>query len=241
MTAVVQIDTTDITVTPFFKVVELENIPKSEAAGRKVMEMKEVVEVRIGGNRNFSPVFPSQAMSHRDGNREVTYAERWSEQYRAFKEGDAQEASGTPLEMLRDHGITPEQLSMCRALRIYSIEALNQLEGPMLKSLGMHQNMLKEAARAFLADRVSASGALAEVERLKAEIAALKAAGAAVVPPVDSTPAQIIAAEAAADASIEDMSDDELKAKIKELSGTAPRGTPSRATLINVLQGLQAA
>lgn len=241
MPNVVQIDTTDIAVTPFFKHMEIENIPKSQTAGRKVMEMKEVVEVRIGGNRNFSPVFPALAFSHREGDHFVTYAERWGEQYRAFKEGDPQEAQGTPLDMLRDHGITPEQLSLCKALRIYSIEALNVLEGQQLKNLGMHQNMLKDAARAFLADRVNGTSALAEIARLTAEIEALKAAGASQVPELDSTPQSIAEAEQAADETYPALSDSDLKDKIAQLAGTRPKGNPSRATLVHALQELEAA
>lgn len=241
MTSVVQIDTTNIAVTPFFKHMEIENIPKSESAGRKVMEMKEVVEVRIGGNRNFSPVFPAAAFSHREGDRFITYAERWADQYRAFKEGNPQEAQGTPLEMLRDHGITPEQLSLCRALRIYSVEALNSLEGPSLKSLGMHQNMLKDAARSFLADRSKGVDAFAEIERLKAQIAVLQAGGASVVPEQDSTPESIAQAEQAADDAYAALSDGDLKDKIAELTGARPKGSPSRATLVHALAELEAA
>ena len=56
MTKVVEIDPRDISVTPFFKVISIENVPKSEQAGHAVMETKEVVEVL------FSPQMASTSV-----------------------------------------------------------------------------------------------------------------------------------------------------------------------------------
>jgi hypothetical protein len=232
------IDDRDITITPVFKMIEVENVPKSETAGHAVMETKEVVEVRFAGSKNYSPIFPTDAMWQRQGNQTISYAERWPDQYRAFKEGNPQEANGTPLEMLRTYDVTPEQLSLCRALRIYSIEALDKLEGHGVKSLGMHANRLREAAKAFLADRDQGKTAMAEVDALRAELVALRAS---MVPAQDSTPATIDAAQAAADASFAGKTDDDLKGMIADIAGSRPRGNPSRATLIASLLELQAA
>lgn len=239
MTKIVEIDPREITITPVFKYIEIENIPKSETAGHAVMETKEVVEVRFAGSKNYSPIFPTDAFWKREGNRVFTYAERWPDQYRAFKEGNPQEADGTPLEMLRVHGVTPEQISLCRALRIYSIEALHHLEGQQAKALGMHQNKLKQAVAEFMAERLNSTDALKQIEALKAEIEALKAANP--LPVVDSTPDDIEQAEQAADASFEDMSDDQIKDEIAKITGSKPRGNPSRATLVASLEELLAA
>ena len=239
MTKIVEIDPREITITPVFKYIEIENIPKSETAGHAVMETKEIVEVRFAGSKNYSPIFPTDAFWKREGNRVFTYAERWPDQYRAFKEGNPQEADGTPLEMLRVHGVTPEQISLCRALRIYSIEALHHLEGQQAKALGMHQNKLKQAVAEFMAERLNSTDALKQIEALKAEIEALKAANP--LPVVDSTPDDIEQAEQAADASFEDMSDDQIKDEIAKITGSKPRGNPSRATLVASLEELLAA
>ena len=239
MTKIVEIDPREITIIPVFKYIEIENIPKSETAGHAVMETKEVVEVRFAGSKNYSPIFPTDAFWKREGNRVFTYAERWPDQYRAFKEGNPQEADGTPLEMLRVHGVTPEQISLCRALRIYSIEALHHLEGQQAKALGMHQNKLKQAVAEFMAERLNSTDALKQIEALKAEIEALKAANP--LPVVDSTPDDIEQAEQAADASFEDMSDDQIKDEIAKITGSKPRGNPSRATLVASLEELLAA
>lgn len=232
------IDMQEITVTPVFKMLEVENIPKSETAGYAVMEMKEVVEVRFAGSKNYAPIFPADAMWKREGNQTITYAERWPEQYLAFKQGNPQEAQGTPLQMLR--GVTPEQLSLCRALKIYSIEALDHLEGPNLKTLGMHANQLKAAARQFLADRNQGADAINEVEALRAELAAFKAAMQ--VPAVAPSPAEIDAIEKAADDAYAALSDGQIKDEIAKLNdGKRPQGNPSRATLVGMLDGLLAA
>lgn len=241
MANVVEIDPREITVTPVFKILEVENVPQSEQAGRLVKTTREMVEVRFAGSRNYSPIFPVGAMWKREGNNIITYAERWPEQYRAFKEGNPQEANGTPLEMLRPYGVTPEQLSLCRALKIYSIEALHHLEGQPLKSLGMNANKLKEAAAAFMADRLSGQNALSEIDALRAEIAALKAERSTVPPMQEATPDEIENAITRADESYEGFSDDDLKEMISEQAGSRPRGQPSRATLIRTLEELKAA
>lgn len=234
MTQVAVIDMTDVTVTPVFKIIEVENIPASEQAGRKVMETREVVEVRFAGSKNYVPVFPADGFWQREGNQVITYAERWPEQYRAFKEGNPQEAGGTPLEMLRDYGVTPEAVSLCRALRIYSIEALHALEGSGLKALGMNANALKDAARKFMAERFSATDALSEIEELKRRIAELTAG---VVPAEVATEAEVDAALAAADAAFVGT-DDELKDAIAKLAGARPRGNPNRHTLEQIYSEL---
>lgn len=245
MTRMAIIDDREITVTPVFKVIEIENVPKSEKAGFPVMEVKEMVEVRFAGSKNYSPVFPAHAMWQRDpknGNRVITYAERWADQYRAFKEGNPQEAMGTPLEMLRQYGVTPEQLSLCRAVKVYSIEALDKMQSPeAVKSLGMHANKLREAARAFLSSQNSNAAALDEIAALRAEIAALKAAGASTPPAEEATPAEIAEAEQAANESYAALSDDDLKERIKTLTGSRPAGNPKRDTLERMVAELEAA
>lgn len=240
MTGVVEIDPREITITPIFKYIEVENIPKSEKAGHAVLETKEVVEVRFAGSKNYAPVFPVDDMWKREGNRVVTYAERWPEQYRAFKEGNAQEANGTPLEMLKPYGIPPELVSLCRALRIYSIEALHHLEGQPVKSLGMNANRLKDAARQFMADKLKGQDALGEIEALRARIAELEQRST-VPPDTEPAPDEVERLVQQADEEFAGWSDDDLKAKIAELAGSRPRGNPSRQTLMASLRELQAA
>ena len=240
MTRLVEIDPREITITPVFKIIEVENVPKSEKAGHAVREMKEVVEVRFAGNKQYSPVFPTDAFWKRDGNQTITYAERWPEQYQQFKAGNQQEANGTPLEMLRPHGVTPEQLSLCRALKIYSIEALYHLEGQAVKSLGMSGNTLKAAARAFMADRMKGESQIGEIEELKRQIAELQARST-VPPAADPSPEEIEEAVKVADDAYAALSDSEIKDRIEGKAGARPRGNPSRETLVRTLQELEQA
>lgn len=238
MSLSVPIDTTDLAVTPLFKYFTRENVNASEREGHAVMETFVGVEVRIGGSKLYSPVFPADAQWVRDGHRIVTYAERWPDQYRAFMEGNQQMAAGTPLENLSSQGITPSQLSLCRALKIYSIEGLASLEGQNLRSLGMHQNALKQMALDYLASRKSGA-TVAEVDALKAELAALKAMIA--IPEKEATPKEIDEALRKADLDFEAMADDDLKEWIAQKSGAGkPRGNPSHETLVSMAKELAA-
>jgi hypothetical protein len=231
----VPIDTREITITPVFKHVNVEDIPASERAGHAVMKSVEAVEVRFAGSNLYSPTFPVNAMWRREGHRVLTYAERWAEQYRAFKQGEDQHATGTPLEMLKPYGITPSQLSLCRVWKIYSIEALHHLEGSALKNLQMNGNDLKRMAAAYMSERANGSATMGEIERLRAEIAAMKAA----IPAADPTPAEMQAVTARADIEFEAMSSDELKDHIAAKTGEGrPRGNPSHDTLVGMAREL---
>lgn len=233
----VPIDTREITVTPVFKHITVEDVPASEREQRPVMKTIEAVEVRFAGSKLYSPVFPVHSMWKRDGHKTITYAERWAEQYRAFLAGDEQRAAGTPLEMLKPYGITESQLSLCRALKVYSIEALHHLEGQNLKNLQMNGNPLKEMARRYMADRASGAASAGEIDALKAEIERLKAA----IPTVEAKPEEVEAAVRAADDEYSALSDDQLKERIAAKVGHKPRGNPSRNTLVQSLRELEGA
>jgi hypothetical protein len=227
MVELAQIDMTDVSVTPVFKYIELENVPQSDIKGCEVRRSLEVVEIHTAGSRNSIPVFPVDAQWRRDGNRVITYAERWPEQYRAFKEGGPQEALGTPLEMLREHGIKPEHISLCRAHRIYSIEALHNLSHDGIKALGIHANTLRGAATQFMAGRDGFARVQAENEELRARLARLEGM---VTPPVAEPPSHD-----PAPSDITTMGDGEIKDEIERLAGARPRGNPGRDTLERLL------
>lgn len=238
MVDVVAIDTREITITPLFRYESIEDINASERAGHLVKKMIQVVEVRFAGSKNYSPVFPVDAVWKRENGKAVTFAERWAEQYRAFLAGASQEAQGTPLEMLRSYGMSEANLSLCRAVRVYSIEALFHLEGDNLKSLGMVGNTLKEMARSYMADRSRSNANLDEVEKLKAELAALKAS----IPVKEPSSAEIDDLVKASDDEYAALTNDQLKERIASLNdGKRPLGNPSRATLVDALKELEGA
>lgn len=226
------------TITAFFKHGSFLNVAQSETAGKPVYDLKEVVELRFAGDRNYSPVLPADSMWRRVGDRVVTYAERFADQYRAFLLGDDQKAGGTALEMLVDYGITPAQLSICRALKIYSIEALHAIDGPQIKALGMSANQLKAMARRWVEDHANRSieSTNTEMDKLKAELERLKA----LIPAQETAPEEIDALLSAADKEFEAMTEAELKAFIKDKTGAAPRGNPSHSWLVNAAKELAA-
>ena len=69
----VPIDTRDISVTPVFQHISVEDVPASEREKRLVMKHIEAVEVRFAGSKNYSPVFPVDAMWKREGLNVITY------------------------------------------------------------------------------------------------------------------------------------------------------------------------
>lgn len=231
------IDMHELSVTPVFKYITVEDVPASEREGRLVMKTIEAVEVRLAGSKNYSPVFPVDAQWRREGNKVITYAERWADQYRAFLAGRDQRAMGTPLEMLKTYGISDAQLSLCRAWKIYTIEALYGLEGQSLKNLGMAANALKEMATAYMRSLGDSSATQDELERLRREVADLRA----VLPPQEPTEQDREAAVKKSDDEFASMDKDALKAFIAAKAGALPRGNPSRDTLVQMARELQGA
>lgn len=229
MAEVAVIDARDITVTPIFRHMEIENIPKSEEQGRLVKETHEVVQVRFAGSNNYSPIFPATAFYKREGNNVITYAERWADQYRQFKEGNPQEARGTPLEMLVPYGITPNEQSLCRTMKIYSVEALDQLEGTNLKNIGMNGNKLKEMARKYLSDRSSNKTLMDENAELKARLAALEGKAIA-IPLLDPSEVE--------DLDFDAMSEDQLRSYIEAKTGNKCDGRWAKDRLVNMAKGM---
>ncbi len=226
------------TMTPYFRYENVFNEVQSHIAGRPIHEMKEVVEVRFAANPNYKPVFGVDEMYRMDDNgRIITWAERFKAQYEAFLSGSAQEAEGTPLEELLPYGISQAQLSICRAMSIYSIEALAHIEGHARKRMGLHGNDLIPMAQRYLENRKDGSQAQREIAELKRQLEALQGA--------NSEPAEVSTALPEAAPTPEDayaaLTDDQVKEKIAEATGSRPRGNPSRSTLITMLETAQAA
>lgn len=224
-------ETGQFLITPYFQHLSVYDRAKSQDQGKAVYELMEVVQLRLAGDRNYSPVFPADAMSYRDeDNRVVTYAERWSKQYRAFMSGDDQKAGGTALEMLVDFGVTPAQISICRALNVHSIEALNELPQEKVKNLGLNGNALKSMAKRWADSQRNRDAD--DIASLKARLAALEAKQ--VLPPEPAGPDVVDALVAAADDEFTVMTDREIRDHIKAKTGHGVVGQPSRATLVSM-------
>lgn len=225
------------TITPFFSHMSVLSVPDSETKGEPVYDLKEMVQLRFAGDRNYSPVFETSEMWRNVNGRVITYAECFAEQYRAFVMGENQVAGGTALEMLKPYGMTPAQISMCNALKVYSIEAILEMRNP--NALGMSTNAIMAMAKRWQADHAQKmqDQTLGSIEAMQAEIERLKA----LIPERESSPEEIDALIEQADRDFEAMSDDDLKSFIKDKTGQAPKGPQPRAALISMARDLEAA
>lgn len=206
-------------VVPFFKSVAIQDMNASKTEGRPIYRDMEVVEIRIAGDRNFSPVVPAKSMWKRLNGETITYADRWPEQYARFKANEEQVATGTPLSELPF--LTEAKRQELRALKVYTAEALSSLDGKNLAALGIHGREMKAQAEAYLERATGSASSVAlaaEVAALKAEIAAMRSES-------------------------QGPSDDEkelLKTEIAGLTGARPRGNPSVETLRESLAEIKA-
>lgn len=243
----------NILVTPFFKVIAVQDMIATKKAGRPIFNDQEFVEVRIAGDRNFAPCYPAHIMWKKVDGEEVTYAMRWNEQYRRFKENDVQVAYGTPLE--EAPFLTMAKRYELKALKIYTVDALAILEGKALKMLGMEGNKLKAQAKAYLEKADAGAGTNQLLDRIATLEAALsKFAGAQV--PVEPEDASVTTSSVATEEPETDdvatperdpdnsffasWSEQEMKDFIKRETGRAPTGTPHKATLQRMCEEIEA-
>jgi hypothetical protein len=227
-------------------IVTFENFPvlnetESKAKNRPIYEDMEVCRIRMSGDRLNAPVFPAWAeapggVENEDGYMvPMTYAEKYADQYAKFKKGEAQTKDGTPIEALTF--LTPARIKEFKALNVYTAEALADLDGPNLKTLGTNGRDFQIKARAYLD---SAAGS-ANVTKLASENEALKQQLAELQKEREQYTAT---ARASTDLGygdldqIESKTDAELRDIIKDKTGSFPRGQPSRETLIGMVKEL---
>jgi len=218
-----------------FRADKVKNEAKSKQAGRPIFDDIELCEIRTAGDRNTVKTFPAHAF-HRwtttpEGDQEPqTYAQRWNEQYRRFKENREQVQEGTPLSELPF--LTEAKRAELKALSIYTAETLAALDGTNLKALGPFGRELKNQAQAYI-DNARGS---ADVTHMAQQIADLQAQIAALTSGNSSTPAsEQTASEQMSDVDeFESATDDELKPYITSQVGTRPRGNPNHDTLVRM-------
>lgn len=259
--------TENASITPVFYTEVVQDVVATRLAGRPIMVEEDRVEYRIAGNRNFVPHFQAHEFHEWVEGEQVTHAMRWPNEYRKFKETGGNVSKGTPLQNLP--GLTPVQISTLKALAVFSIEALANMEGRELKNLGPGGHSMKQAAQKYL----SAAGGRTEMKTVMEELAALKAQNEElarivaasrpeaveqpVYEPVSAIPEymapgadeQVVHASAnnhvwmesvSQPESYDGVSDDDLKAEIKKIAGRGVPGQPNRATLISMLNDLKA-
>jgi hypothetical protein len=215
------IDKNDPLVIPVFKIHTQKNEAKSKEAGRPIFDDMEVVEVRFAGDRNKISVFPAHSICGETQDEsgdtiKITYAQRWSDQYKRFKAKQQQVAEGTPVDELPF--LTQAKRSELKALSIYTAEALAALDGQPLKNLGQGGRDLKNQAQAYLDNAKGSANVTkmaAELEELRRTVAELRADKAGV-----------------SDSEFASWTADQIKDWIDEKIGERPKGNPSHATLV---------
>jgi hypothetical protein len=215
------LDKNDPLVIPVFKTHTTKNEAKTRDAGRPIYDEMEVVEVRFAGDRLKVSVFPAhaicgEAQDENGDTRKITYAQRWSEQYKRFKAKEHQVAEGTPVDELPF--LTQAKRSELKALSIYTAEALAALDGQPLKNLGQGGRDLKNQAQAYLdnaAGSANVTKMAAELEELRRTVAELRA---------EKAPAS--------ESEFASWSADQIKDWIEEKIGERPKGNPSHVTLV---------
>lgn len=148
----------------------VQNNAKSKEAGRAIFDDCEFVVIRFPGDRlrvHTAPATEMHFVSHMG--EQMTYAERFSAQYKYFKEHGTSVQSGTPLSEVGF--LTAAQKAELSALSIHTVEQLAGLASKAQKSVGIHAMKMVADAKEFLDNATSNS----EVEALKARIAELEA------------------------------------------------------------------
>jgi hypothetical protein len=206
--------------------------------GRPVFQDVEMCEIIAPANRESKIVALAHAPWRNNmtaqGDQSITYAMRFSEQYKRFKANETQVVTGTPLSELPF--LSQSQRASLRALNVLTAEQLASLEADNLKNIGMGGRVMKDQAVAYLASakggattaQLAATNAelRAQLEALQQQVNAMAGGGA----PADPVPAQ--------EPEQGEPTNDDLKASIKALGGTI-RGNPSRETLERMLAEYQ--
>lgn len=147
-----------------FYYVPTKNEAASAAEGRAIFEDKEFVEIIAAGNSTNIIRRPARKMD----------TDRFRRQYAMFKEGDSEQMIGTPLTEIP--WITRSQVEELAYKKIRSLEDLASLSDGAINAPGMYD--LKRKASAWLEkskESAPFTAMQAELEAMRAEIAALKA------------------------------------------------------------------
>jgi hypothetical protein len=225
-----------------FRNVAVENKSKSLNEGRPIYDQQEQVFIRFAGDTKKELVAPAHEKCMRDPATGlwVSYAQVYHRHYDAFRTGQEAVGEGTPIEELPF--IDAARRAELKALHIHTAEALAGLEGINLSRLGMFGRELKEKAKAYIdkaRDSALETRLAAENAALNLRIAALEAQlSAGLAPTEPSTSPNSEPRSEDKDSIFENWDTSALKAFIKEHSGEALKGNPSRETLIRRAQEL---
>jgi len=189
-------------------------------------------EIRWPADRQRVGVYPAHAIKANVRGEDITYAMWYAPEFEAYVKKRSPTITGTPLEQLPF--LSQTRRYELKALNVLSVEVLAGLDGPALSNLGMGGRELQQQAKAWLEN---AKGS-ADVVKMAAENADLRKMMEDMREEMRSimTGTKAHLAAAPNDNPFLGMTDDAIKAYIKDKAGTSPRGNPSRDTLIRMAQ-----
>jgi ribosomal protein L12E/L44/L45/RPP1/RPP2 len=158
----------------------VENPRKSAEAGRPIYDNKEYVHIRFpadGKRELHAPAHEVHFVSH--AKQQMTYAERFPEVYKAFKDADEDFVHGTPISELPT--LTEARRAELRAQKIRTVEQLAGLPDSTLRRMGMGAREMQEQAKAFL-DAAKGTAETVELKRRISELEKMLSATAAPPP-----------------------------------------------------------
>jgi hypothetical protein len=231
----------DAALVAVFKITTGKNAARSLTEGRPIYDDYEVCEIRKPGKIDTG-VCPATAISHwvdnEDGEKvAVTYAERFSRQYQQFKAKLTQTKAGTPLDEVPF--LTSARRAELRAMNVYTLETLADMDGLPLKNLGLDGRDLKNKAVEYIAaSRANAPNmvVLAELEALKARARVLEEDNAML-----KASKELLKEPKNGDSRFDDMSNEQLRDYITTNTGHEPKGLLNRRSLIAMAANLVAA
>lgn len=227
-----------------------ENPAESKKQGRPIFEDVEMIRIKIVGDPKSSIIAPAHSSPSRDPETglPITYAQKFPEHYRYFKDNrDQQAAAGTPLTEVP--WLTAAKRAELKALNILTVEGLALLDGTLLQRIGMGARELKNKAQTWLdlaagtAVESKMAGELAsrdeEIEALKRQMADMQQQFSRFDRDGDGKPGGSLPQEAV----VEDEPDitgspfanwgaEDIKNWIKDQTGARPLGNPSLKTLV---------
>lgn len=211
----------------------VENPKESAKQGRPIFEDKEFVFVQIAGD----PKNTFRAPAHSKGAGGITYAERFPDHYRLFKlDQDQQGASGTPLSEVP--WLSAARREELKALKIFTVEALAQLDGSLLQRIGMGARELKNKAQAWLDSAADHAGEARLAEELAARDAVIDELRQQMAELMAGRQTGLLSSEPVDPSPFNGWDDGALRQFIEEQSGKKPHHLLGRAKLVQMAEEL---
>lgn len=220
----------------------VENPAKSRTEGRPIFDDVDMVRLRYVGDKTRELHAPAadKFIREKDSGNWLTYADVFADQYKAYKAGQEYTEGGTPLSEVPF--LTEAKRQELRALNVYTLEHIVANEDRLRKALGMSGGQILAQARAMMErarDSALETKLAAENDALKQQLESLSSQVQQLMAGAKSAPVSV-ADDDVDEGPFSGFSDDDLKAYIKDQSGQAPRGQPSRATLLRMADELAA-